>query len=47
MPRSLQPPDRHRLAAGFGVAFERLQIDVGLDVSELRDTAAVSMIYSF
>ena len=39
--------DELHLAAGFGVALEKLQIDVGLDVSELRDTVAVSMIYSF
>ena len=39
--------DELHLAAGFGVAFDKLQIDVGVDVSELRDTASVSMIYSF
>ena len=39
--------DELHFAAGFGIAFDNFQIDVGLDVSELRDTAAVSMIYSF
>ena len=39
--------DELHLAAGFGIAFDKFQLDVGLDISELRDTAAVSMIYSF
>ena len=39
--------DELHLAAGFGVAFDKFQIDVGLDLSELRDTASISMIYSF
>ncbi len=39
--------DELHLAAGFGIAFDKIQIDVGLDLSELRDTASISMIYSF
>ena len=39
--------DELHLSAGLGVAFDKVQIDVGLDISELRDTMAVSMIYSF
>ncbi len=39
--------DELHLAAGFGVAFDNFQVDVGLDLSDLRDTASVSMIYSF
>ena len=39
--------DQLHLAAGFGVAFEDLQIDLGIDLSELRDTASISIIYSF
>ena len=39
--------DELHLAAGFGVALDNLQIDLGVDVSELRDTASVSVIYSF
>jgi len=32
---------------GFGVAFERFQIDVAADFSDLVDTLSVSAIYSF
>ena len=39
--------DELHLAAGFGVAFDNLQIDLGIDLSRLRDTASVSLIYSF
>ena len=39
--------DELHLAAGFGVAFDDLQIDLGIDLSRLRDTASVSLIYSF
>ena len=39
--------DELHLAAGFGVVLEKLQIDLGIDVSKLRDTASVSVIYSF
>jgi hypothetical protein len=35
------------LAAGLGVVFERVQIDLGVDLSDLVDTASVSAIYSF
>lgn len=34
-------------AAGFGVVFDQLQIDVRVDLSERRDTAFLSAIYSF
>jgi hypothetical protein len=34
-------------AAGLGVAFERFQVDLGADFSELVDTVSVSGIYSF
>ncbi|MDH3255222.1 MAG: outer membrane protein transport protein, partial [Acidobacteriota bacterium] len=44
----LQPgSDELHLAVGFGVAFARFQIDVGVDRSDLVDTASVSAIYSF
>ncbi len=39
--------DELHLAAGFGIAFEDLQIDLAIDLSELRDTASASIIYSF
>jgi hypothetical protein len=39
--------DEWHLAMGFGLAFERFQIDLGLDLSELVDTASVSLIFSF
>ncbi len=35
------------LAAGLGIALDRLQIDLGVDLSERRDTASLSAIYSF
>jgi len=34
-------------AFGFGAAFERLQIDLGADFSDLRDTISLSVIFSF
>ena len=34
-------------AAGFGLAFERFQLDLAADFSDLVDTASLSMIYSF
>jgi hypothetical protein len=34
-------------SAGLGVAFERFQVDLGADFSELVDTVSVSGIYSF
>lgn len=39
--------DEVHFALGFGVAFERFQIDAALDLSDLVDTAALSAIYSF
>ena len=39
--------DELHYAFGVGVAFPTFQIDVGIDLSELRDTASVSAIYSF
>ncbi|MDH3745842.1 MAG: outer membrane protein transport protein [Acidobacteriota bacterium] len=47
--RALTPPgeDEVHVAAGVGVAFEKLQIDLGIDLSESIDTASLSAIYSF
>ncbi len=39
--------DELHLTGGFGIAFERLQIDLGIDLSERIDTASLSAIYSF
>jgi hypothetical protein len=39
--------DEIHLAAGLGLAFEKFQIDLGADFSELVDTVSVSGIYSF
>ena len=39
--------DELHLAAGLGVAFRTYQIDLAFDVSELADTAAVSVIWQF
>jgi long-chain fatty acid transport protein len=39
--------DELHLAAGVGVVRDRIQLDLGIDVSERRDTASVSLIYSF
>ena len=46
---AILPPEQDELhfAAGFGAAFRRLQIDLGVDLSERIDTAALSVIYSF
>ena len=46
--RALLPPgdDELHYAAGFGVAFERFQIDLAADLSELRDTFSLSAIFS-
>jgi long-subunit fatty acid transport protein len=43
------PPgdDEIHLATGLGLAFEKFQIDLGADFSELVDTVSVSGIYSF
>jgi long-subunit fatty acid transport protein len=39
--------DELHLAAGVGAALGNLQIDLGLDLSERRDTASMSVIYNF
>ncbi len=39
--------DELHLAAGCGVARNQLQFDLGIDLSELRDTVSLSVIYSF
>ena len=39
--------DQPHFAAGFGLAFEKFQIDLGVDLSERRDTASLSAIYGF
>ena len=43
------PPgeDEIHLAVGFGLAFERLQIDIAADFSDLVDSISLSTIYSF
>jgi long-subunit fatty acid transport protein len=44
----LQPgDDTLHYAAGLGLAFARFQVDVGVDFSDLVDTASLSIIYSF
>lgn len=47
--RAEHPPgsDETHLAAGFGVAFEKLQMDAGVDLSDRIDSASLSLIYSF
>jgi long-subunit fatty acid transport protein len=47
--RAELPPgeDVLHFAVGFGVAFRAFQIDLGVDLSERVDTAAISAIYSF
>jgi len=47
--RALAPPgkDEMHYAAGIGVAFNRFQIDFGVDLSDRVDTASISAIYSF
>lgn len=39
--------DEIHVAAGLGLVFERLQLDFGVDLSELVDTASISMIVGF
>ncbi|MGB6993101.1 MAG: hypothetical protein WBG00_07715 [Thermoanaerobaculia bacterium] len=39
--------DELHYALGFGAAFERFQIDLGADLSKLRDTISLSAIFSF
>jgi long-subunit fatty acid transport protein len=47
--RALFPPgdDELHLALGAGLAFAHFQVDVGVDFSDLVDTASLSVIYSF
>lgn len=46
---ALQPPgdDELHWTAGVGVAFGTFQIDLGVDLSDRVDTAALSTVYSF
>jgi long-subunit fatty acid transport protein len=39
--------DEIHIAGGLGVVFEKLQVDLGIDVSEPVSTVSVSTIYSF
>ena len=39
--------DYWHFALGFGLAFQRFQFDLGIDLSKLRDTASASVIFSF
>jgi long-subunit fatty acid transport protein len=39
--------DEIHYAAGIGFAFAKIQVDLGVDLSELRDTASLSAIHSF
>jgi long-subunit fatty acid transport protein len=47
--KALRPPhdDVVHYAAGIGFAFEGIQLDLGVDVSDRRNTASISAIYSF
>jgi hypothetical protein len=47
--RAISPggDDEIHVSAGVGVAFRSLQVDIGVDLSERRDTASLSAIYSF
>ena len=39
--------DHVHVAAGLGLAFERFQLDLAADFSELIDTVSLSLIYGF
>jgi hypothetical protein len=39
--------DEIHYAAGIGFAFVKIQIDLGVDLSEHRDSASLSAVYSF
>ena len=39
--------DELHVAFGFGLAFQNFQVDLGVDLSKLVDTASVSAIFSF
>jgi long-chain fatty acid transport protein len=47
--RALLPEgeDDLHLALGFGIAFKSFQMDFGVDLSDLVDTAALSLVYQF
>jgi hypothetical protein len=47
--RALRPrgDDEWHYAAGLGLAFDRFQIDLAVDLADRVDTASVSAIYSF
>jgi hypothetical protein len=47
--RALLPrgKDEVHYAAGLGMALQRLQVDLAVDVGERVDTASLSVIYSF
>jgi long-chain fatty acid transport protein len=47
--RALFPPgdDELHLAVGLGLALSSFQVDIGVDFSDLVDTASLSIIYSF
>ena len=47
--RALLAPgeDELHLAFGLGMAFETLQVDLGADISDTRDTISLSAIYTF
>ena len=39
--------DKLHFAAGLGVAFKRMQLDLGVDLSDLLDTVSLSTVYRF
>jgi hypothetical protein len=39
--------DQWHFTAGFGIAFQRFQIDLGFDLSDVIKTASVSTVFSF
>ncbi len=41
------PDDEMHFAVGFGVAFERFQVDLGVDLSDFINTMSLSMIWGF
>ncbi len=47
--RAVLPPgdDELHFAAGLGVAFRRLQLDLGVDLSDPLDTVSLSTVYRF
>jgi hypothetical protein len=44
---ALRPPgsDEMHYTGGIGLAFERFQIDFGIDISDLVDTASISPVH--